>query len=474
MKYNKTVIEGDVMKKVLIIISIVVLLIIGALAGIGVIYTNSVGHDSGRIPNNTSINGVDCSGLTYEQAEAKVSDSWNSKYIVIVGDLGEQLASYTDFGYEYDLVKEIKRAGRKQIIASAINHYTNAPVNLIVPMKVSGHNEAFKKEVSESAFLNNEDAVESKDAYVDLSDPDFNIVHETYGTKINQDRFFDALTLQIQTGTLQFMFEEEKYYDLPKVTADDPELIKYQEFCKKHLNRKITYELGAETFTIPGEKLAVMVPQDLEGKIDEKAVAAYVAELAAEYDNVGAERNFTSLSGKEVTVSGGTYGWKINQKAETKRLIEDLNSGKEVSRPPVFSQTGQGEYTKTIGNTYIDVDISNQTVKFYKNGDLIYSSNCVTGCRANGTTTELGTYYILNKVRDVVLRGDNGDGTQYESPVRYWLGVNWDGEGFHDANWRATFGGSIWIYNGSHGCINMPMGELYQKASVGTPVVVHY
>ena len=123
------------------------------------------------------------------------------------------------------------------------------------------------------------------------------------------------------------------------------------------------------------------------------------------------------------------------------------------------------------------MDISYQTVKFYIKGELYFSANCVTGCQATGTTTDIGTYYILNKVRNVVLKGDNGDGTKYESPVKYWLGVTWTGQGFHDADWRGAFGGSIWVYNGSHGCINMPpsrMPELYNAAEVGMPVVMHY
>ena len=57
------------------------------------------------------------------------------------------------------------------------------------------------------------------------------------------------------------------------------------------------------------------------------------------------------------------------------------------------------------------------------------------------------------------------------------MGINWTGIGFHDADWRSSFGGSIWISNGSHGCINIPpskMGDLYNKAETDMPVVVHY
>ena len=130
-----------------------------------------------------------------------------------------------------------------------------------------------------------------------------------------------------------------------------------------------------------------------------------------------------------------------------------------------------------MGNTYIDVDITNQTVNYFRNGELKFTSKCVTGCRNTGTTTDIGAYYILNKITDVVLKGDNADGSKYETPVKYWLGVTWTGEGFHDADWRDKFGGSIWINNGSHGCINMPpkkMPEFYNMIEVGIPVINHY
>lgn len=48
--------------------------------------------------------------------------------------------------------------------------------------------------------------------------------------------------------------------------------------------------------------------------------------------------------------------------------------------------------------------------------------------------------------------------------------------GIHDANWRSTFGGQIYLTNGSHGCVNVPpanMPALYQAVKVGTPVVIY-
>ena len=51
------------------------------------------------------------------------------------------------------------------------------------------------------------------------------------------------------------------------------------------------------------------------------------------------------------------------------------------------------------------------------------------------------------------------------------------GIGLHDANWRSQFGGNIYQYDGSHGCINMPPSKaaaLYSMVSAGTTVYVHY
>ena len=58
--------------------------------------------------------------------------------------------------------------------------------------------------------------------------------------------------------------------------------------------------------------------------------AKYIKKLADKYDTVGIKRNFTSICGNKVSVSGGTYGWRIDQKAETKNLVKTIKKGKSV------------------------------------------------------------------------------------------------------------------------------------------------
>ena len=465
------------MKKIAISISIIVLLLIAAIGALVYSYTKTPEYKEVVLPESTSINGIDCSKLTYDEAEKKLSKEWNKKHLVVTGNLNNILTSFTDFGYEYDLIPQLKKIKTSNVFAAAMNHYINAPFNVSMTMKTSAYDEAFMDEVATASCFKAKDAAPAQDAYVDLSDPEFPIVPEILGTDVDPEKLFDAITHSIEMGNMNFIFDEKEYFSSPEVTADDPELLAYQKFCKKYLKQKITYELGEETFTIPAEQLATMMKDDMSGTVNEDAVKTYVASLAATYDNVGKSRKFTSFDGSEIKVSGGIYGWIIDQEAETAKLISDINSHNDVSREPVFAQKGFGTYALQMGDTYIDMNVSNQRVKYYKQGELVFESHCVTGDLHNGTTTDIGVQCILNRVPNAVLRGDNVDGSEYECPVSYWLGINWDGEGFHDATWRGNWSGNAWRYDGSHGCINMPLNKmsvLYKIAEIGTPVIVHY
>ena len=120
-------------------------------------------------------------------------------------------------------------------------------------------------------------------------------------------------------------------------------------------------------------------------------------------------------------------------------------------------------------NPYITVSISNQTLTYYEYGEVVLTSPVVTGIN-NGTPT--GSFMVLNKARNVTLKG-----ADYESFVNYWIAFKGSAYGLHDASWRSNFGGTIYKYNGSHGCVNMPyykVQELYNLVDIGTPVYINY
>ena len=125
---------------------------------------------------------------------------------------------------------------------------------------------------------------------------------------------------------------------------------------------------------------------------------------------------------------------------------------------------------ETLPETYAEVDISDQKVYCYYQGELVLTADCVTGIPTYGTTkgTNKGYTEINGKAYDTKLMGG--------APAEIFISFNPDGEGFHDARWRSQFGGDIYLTNGSHGCVNMRLEDVkvldnYLKA--GDHVLVH-
>lgn len=121
--------------------------------------------------------------------------------------------------------------------------------------------------------------------------------------------------------------------------------------------------------------------------------------------------------------------------------------------------------------TYILISIKNQKLWYYQNNKLLLTSKIVTG-QKNEYDTPKGIYQIRGKAKEVYLIGED-----YKSWVDYWMLIDSKTQiGLHDAQWRSTFGGTIYKYNGSHGCINLPYNvakKIYNTAPVGTKVIIN-
>ena len=122
--------------------------------------------------------------------------------------------------------------------------------------------------------------------------------------------------------------------------------------------------------------------------------------------------------------------------------------------------------------TFVLIDISDQTLWYYKGGSQKLKADVVTGTKGVHNTPT-GTFKVRSKQRDIYLNGST-----WSSHVDYWMAFIGSSHGMHDATWRSSAQFSnhkTYVRNGSHGCVNMRHSDakkLYGMISVGTKVIV--
>ena len=245
-------------------------------------------------------------------------------------------------------------------------------------------------------------------------------------------------------------------------------------------NMSITYQLpNNQTEVLDGLTIASWVngSQGLTVSVDAAKVADYVQGLRNKYDTPAGTQTWQSADGTTKSIKTN-YGWHIDQTKETEALIANIQSLQSVTREPVYASRAVQTEMPQWGKTFVEIDLSSQHVYYYQDGNCVWDSKCVTGTATDpDRATPTGVFALKYKQRDRVLRGRINPQTgkpSYESPVAYWMPFNGN-IGLHDANWRSSFGGNIYLKSGSHGCINLPPKNaktLYELITPGTVIVV--
>lgn len=480
------------MKKILIPVIIVLCLAGGCFALWKVLDANVFSAET--LPQNSTINEVDCSRLSVKEAAGKLTDEWNSRTFYITKN-GSTLGSIKDLKLTYDIEKQLKTITKDHFLSAALNYFFDREFKAELDMTVNEGTKSLKKKLKKADYLQDQPVTKTQDAYVDVTTENFDIVPEVYGNNVDYDALVKKISSLIAQDQFSLEYKASDFYTQPKVTADSQAIKDDQQLYKEYLVSPVTYQFGSEEVKVPAEELAKIyefdwiesVSTDEDGNqkktkeakvtVNEEAVREYVEKLADEYNTLGMTRSFTSFSGNEIKVSGGDYGFAISIDRETKKLTRNLKKRKEVKREPVWLMTGFGAYDKTndVGDTYVEISISKQHLWYFKDGKELVNTPVVTG-NANQYDTPTGTYGLSYKQQGATLKGQNADGSSYESPVSYWMPF-YGNYGMHDAPWRSSFGGSIYRGGGSHGCVNMPIPAaktLFNNlANQGTPVIVH-
>ena len=183
---------------------------------------------------------------------------------------------------------------------------------------------------------------------------------------------------------------------------------------------------------------------------------------------------FSYIVGNDVTVLIMEYGYRIDQDAELTQLLEDLKSGEDVSREPVYSSSGMKRNgTDDLAGNYIEVSLDSQHLWLYKDGALVTETDIVSGAPTPERETYRGAWPIAYKASPYNLSSQEYG---YNVKVNYWMPFVY-GQGLHDASWQSSFGGNRYKSGaGSHGCINLPTDQaalIYNTIDGGYPIIIY-
>ena len=483
--------------KFLRILIIVLILMLGVFLGLGYFYIQQQ-NERTTFFSKTLVNGSDVSDETPQQVLDSILKTYATKTVVI-RENGEDTirGDLAYFGYLIDSEK-IKNQ-LEECLASQKNGFFTmirslaAGSNFNIDIPYTYHEDIFRAAVNTGALKEERfPSVDSEMVY-SKKKKEYSMTQEVYGNEMEeadlQDFVHGQLVPFVTSGSSSLLLTmdiPESLYIKPNVTSQDIELNNlcniYNRFCKA----KIVYQFGTRKETLDWETIRDWILiENGEGVISREKLGEYVMNLGQKYNTLHLDRRFTTSYGNEIVIDGSMndYGYMINEEAEVEQLAQDIASNQKVKREPVYISTisdyGNPVYYSRDGKddlngNYVEISISNQHLWFYVDGGLVVETDIVSGCVAKKSETAKGVFPLAYKESPSVLVGaDAANG--YRTEVTYWMPF-YDGQGLHDASWRGSFGGQIYMTNGSHGCVNLPpaaAAAIYSYIKDGMAIVIY-
>lgn len=462
----------NVFKKGTILFFVIVLHFMIAYIGLAVYYRNAFEY-------GTWINGVYCTGKSIEEVNEELSHKFEYEGITIYDK--EQNAykiAAKDIDYQYDFGQSLKLYLDRQnswLWVDSFWKIRNDELNPVIIYDEGDFEECF----SSMPFISQKKTGSEKLAIVKTNDG-YELINERCGL-LNVEEARLAIEEAVKNSEGFISLEEAGcYYDL-ELTQEMQDILHQWELVEDFQDCHIVYQMGDDMVPVDAAVVCdwILLEEDGSFALDDKgqlqlredAPAEFIDKLAEKYDTVGKVRRFKSTKGDIIEIEGGIYGNKLDKEAEIDYLTQAFVDKADEVHIPAYKQTSVQQGKDDIGDTYIEIDMTEQMMYYYLNGKLEIETPIVTGNTSRKMETPAGVNYVYLKQTDRILRGEG-----YASHVNFWMPVKGN-IGIHDSAWRSSYGGKIYQTNGSHGCINTPykaMSKMYEMVEVGTPVVMFY
>lgn len=436
------------------------------------------------IPYGTWINGIYCTGFSREEANKMLLLQNSFTPSLIVEDMeGREYvltpdSSLYDLDYMEPMTKEFMSYGLSGVFRQK---------DLVLLPKVYIHREAFPAYLKVQPLWEAQPAeTEGERVRILKTERGFEL-EDHCRDLLDRDKAAEAIMNGFETGAERVSLKEEGCYYSLDYTEEEKELLFLFDALQSFTER-IAFDLtiqGEPAERIDASVLCDWIMTDSDGSyvfgkdgvllLDSGKVKRYADTIAETYTTYfGKPWTITAHDGSEVEVAAGNYGRKMNGNALYQYLLDSFEYAVSEDYELEFTfypeSARENDYGAGYGDSYVEVDIEEQHLYVYIDGELALDSDIVTGDVSRHRETPKGTFYIEYKQRDRVLHG-----ADYDTLVHYWMHF-YNHCGFHDAYWRGSFGGQIYVYGGSHGCVNMPSQkakEMYDLVSADMPVFVY-
>lgn len=317
--------------------------------------------------------------------------------------------------------------------------------------------------------LNKEIRRPAKDAWAKLENGAYVIVPEEPGTQLDSAAVERALRQTVDGAALGPLTFEVSEYDvyLPAAVTTQSRFDYAPLLERDAAGVRVTVQLLEQTEVL---QAADYVTVDDTGVLhaEREKLEALAARWAEQYRAEQSPYILDSFVKGPVPLDFLLCDYELDQSSAVEQLGQALCQMETVTVKAPFFCSRNGE-PFAIEGTYVEVDVANQHMAYYVDGEVLVDTDVVTGYPW-GHWTPPGLYAVQNIDVDRWLTGED-----YRVFVEYWVGFS-GAYGIHDASWRTIFGGKKYLSDGSHGCVNTPteaMKIIHENITVGTPVVVH-
>ena len=436
----------------------------------------------GRFLENTSVNGIDVSRMTAEEAEAlysKTYEGWQLKVKTIEGN--EEIIDGGDIGYKLQMKPSFPSMVRWQnFLKWPFVHF------LKTDKKTTGSavcDEALLKTALQNLnCVSGPDIRDPVNAHIGRAEDGgyYELVEADDGNRLNDERTFAAVLETIQAGGDEIDLDKAGCYEKATLFASDPGL--QQQFAPIDGFQQTVINIdmkGGVTEKLSKEVYGSWLEYSFESNeitVDSDKIQDYVLSLYNKYSTFGHKRKFRANAGDVVEVGGSKYdcfGYEMDLKATTATIRKAIVSGQSQDVECTWIQLGEArdELGGDFGNTYIEISLDQQQMWYYIEGSVVLSTSIVSGLATRTRATPCGCFMVLDKLVDHTMQGTYGN-----AHANYVVAIMFNGICIHDSSWRDEYGGDIWLYDGSHGCINTPysaMQKLYENVWFTVPVIIY-